>query len=223
VLRERSAELLVDLTRLPELRGVAMTERTLRIGAGVPMWDLERDPLIATHAPLLVTALGTVGAPGIRSRATLGGSAAWGDPTSQLPATLLALAARIVTTERELSAVELFAGARGRVLRAGEVVVSIDVPSAPVSGTGLRHVRRSHITWPVAGAAVVHGSDGTRVALYGAAPRPVVGAAPTAPAAAAAALAQLEPFDDERAGAPARARVLPVLVRRALADAGAAA
>jgi carbon-monoxide dehydrogenase medium subunit len=222
-LRERCADLLVDITQLAELRDIAMTDGMVRIGAGVPMWDIERDPLVAAHARLLVRALVTVGAPGIRSRATLGGSAAWGDPTSQLPATLLALGARFATTERELSATEFFALEPGEALRRGELIVSIAIPSAPAAGVGLRHVRRSHITFPIAGAAVLHDASGTRVALYGAAMRPIVGAADTAPAAADAALALLDPFADERASAAYRARVVPVLVRRALADAGATA
>jgi carbon-monoxide dehydrogenase medium subunit len=183
------------------------------------MWELERDPLVAFHAPLLVRALRTVGAPGIRSRATLGGSAAWSDRTSQLPATLLALHATLRTTTRTIRAQDHFARERGHALERGELIVAIEIPSAAGAGYGLHHVRRSHITWPVAGAVAVCSPSASSVGLYGAAPRPIAGTGDTPAEALAAALAQVDPFDDERARAPYRAAVVPELARRALADA----
>lgn len=235
-LRELRAPLLVDLTLLPELRGTAVNDRVLRIGAGIPMSELLRDPLVSRHAPLLECALGTVGAEAIRSRATLGGSAAWCDPTSQLPATLLALDATFVTTTRRLTADELFAGRRRTALHRDELIVTVELPIATRTGYGLRHVRRSAITWPVAGCAATVALDGTtirsaRIALYGGAERPLLateaigsltGVEPDAAAlmqAGRLAASAADPPSDERASATYRRQVLPPLVRRALADA----
>jgi carbon-monoxide dehydrogenase medium subunit len=184
------------------------------------MWDLERDHAVSEHAPLLVRALRTVGAPGIRSRATLGGSLAWSDPTSQLPATLLALDATIVTTTRRVEVGTLLAQERGTALAQGELVVSIEIQSHAGAGFGLAHIRRSHITWPVAGAVALTRPGFARVALYGAAPRPIAVASGERDAdAIAGALELAAPFADERAGAAYRTRVLPILAGRALAQA----
>jgi carbon-monoxide dehydrogenase medium subunit len=218
-LREEHADLLVDIGRLTELHGVALHDGCLRIGAAEPMWDIERHPLATEHAPLLRRALQTVGAPGIRSRATLGGSAAWSDATSQLPATLLALDATIVTTTRTVAAETLFAAARGEALSRDELIVAIEIPSQAGSGFGLAHVRRSHITWPVAGAVALAGSSRSRVALYGAAPRPLVAAGASPREAMAGVLDLVAPVSDERAGVAYRTAVLPVLARRAVAEA----
>jgi carbon-monoxide dehydrogenase medium subunit len=234
-LRELRARVLVDLTRLRELRGVE-ADGVLRVGAGEPMSDLEREPLVARDAPLLVHTLGTVGAVAIRSRATLGGSAAWADPTSQLPAAMIALDATFVTTRRRLAADAFFHGPRRTALERGEVIVAVELPRAEGAGFGLRHVRRTSITWPVVGCAATLGvRDGVvervRIALYGSGERPVhaaraaellAGAAPTPEAfaeAARLAAAEADPRSDERASGQYRRDVLPVLVRRALSDA----
>jgi carbon-monoxide dehydrogenase medium subunit len=235
-LRERRAALLVDLTRLEALRGVSLAEGVLRIGAGVPMWELERERLIAEHAPLLARALSTVGAPAIRARATLGGAVAWSDPTSQLPAALLALQTTLITTVRRIALQAFFTGAQRNALARGELIVALELPSTAGGGGGLRHLRRSAITWPVIGAAAsVRCREGViadaRIALYGAGERPLLAEAAAGslrgqPAVgenlqAAAALARdaARPLDDERASARYRAAVLPALVHRALAEA----
>lgn len=236
-LRELRVRMLVDLTPLDELRGIEASGR-LRIGAGEPMWDIEHEPLVAEHAPLLVHTLGTVGAPSIRVRATLGGSAAWSEPTSQVPAAMLALGATIVTTRRRLAAESFFHGPQSTELEPDELILALEMPSAAGSGFGLRHVRRSAITWPVVGCAATISLEGgvvssARIALYGSAGRPLlateaaralVGARPTGQTlehAARLAAERADPHDDERASADYRARVLPVLVRRALRDATA--
>lgn len=259
-LREREAGTLVDITRLGELQGISMAEGALRIGAATPMWDIERSPLVAEHAPLLVSVLHTVGAPGIRSRATLGGSIGWADPGSQLPAALLALQARVETTHRALPLAELLAlaptgtagtsatgttssptgagndaagaalarmaaaaggpsGFGSPVLAAGELVTAIVFAAGDALGHALRLTRRTHITWPTAGAAVVRRPGRVTVALHGAARRHLVATAPTAEAAATDVLAAIDPYDDEKSSAAHRRRVLPVLLERALAEA----
>lgn len=237
-LRELAAPTLVDITRLPELRGIRRTGESVLIGAGEPMWDVERSGLVAAAAPLLIRALGTVGAPAIRSRATLGGSAAWADSTSQLPATMLALEATFVTTTRRLPArrfFELHRRSASGLLR-GELIVSIEVPACPQAAYGLQHVRRTHITWPVVGCAVAlrlqAGAVGrARIALYGAGERPLLavgasdaltGASPgpdVLDAVAHTAAQAASPTSDERASAAYRRQVLPALIRRALAEA----
>ncbi len=65
---------LVDLSSLEELRQIALRGEELEIGAGVTFDELERSPLVRTHAQGLAKAASQVGSPQIRNRGTLGGN-----------------------------------------------------------------------------------------------------------------------------------------------------
>jgi aerobic carbon-monoxide dehydrogenase medium subunit len=81
---------LVDVGRIAELSGI-QANGDLRIGATTRQADALRSALVAERAPLLTEALRHVGHPATRSRGTVGGSIAHGDPAAELPAVLLAL------------------------------------------------------------------------------------------------------------------------------------
>ncbi|MET0449768.1 MAG: FAD binding domain-containing protein [Aeromicrobium sp.] len=213
VLGEVRADRLVDLTRLAELRGIEVDDRHLRIGALEPMWDVERHALVLEHAPHLADVLGSVGAPPIRSRATLGGSLAWADPVSQLPAGIAALGFMVVTTERTVTAGDLVNGAT--TLTVGELIVRLELPLLP-RRCAYELVRRTHITWPVCGASVVLEPGLARVALHGAGPHHVVAEDPDPEEAVRRACALVAPVADTRASAEYRRRVVPRLAARAL-------
>jgi aerobic carbon-monoxide dehydrogenase medium subunit len=74
-LRLISPELLVDIGGLDELRGIAVTNDVVRIGALTRHVDLLKCPEIAVHAPLLAEAVAHVAIPrsatGERSAAAL--------------------------------------------------------------------------------------------------------------------------------------------------------
>ncbi len=65
---------LIDLTSIGELREIRIEGDRLRIGAGVTLMALERDPDVAKHAAVLARAASTVAAPAQRSAATVGGN-----------------------------------------------------------------------------------------------------------------------------------------------------
>ncbi|WP_340539140.1 FAD binding domain-containing protein [Nocardioides sp. GXZ039] len=220
-LGEREAGILVDLTRLPELRGIEVGAGAIHIGAGVSMLEVERSPLVVEAAPLLRRVLASVGAVGIRSRATLGGSLAWADPSSQLPATLAVLGTDVETTERTLPAGELQRRANATVLEPGELIVRLRIPVAAGS-CGFQLVRRTHLTWPIAGAVAAAAGRDVRLALFGAAGRLVLvgGADSAAESMLAEAASLIDPYDDEKASGWYRRQVLPTLARRALAELG---
>src|SRR5438046_8976697 len=94
-LRLISPELIVDIGEITELRGIALSDGVLSIGALTRHVDLLRSPEIAAHAPLLTEAAAHVAHPAIRNRGTLGGSLAHADPASELPASVVALNASI--------------------------------------------------------------------------------------------------------------------------------
>jgi carbon-monoxide dehydrogenase medium subunit len=79
-LRLARPEVLVDITRCPELLSSAVDGPVLRIGAAVRDAVLERDPGIRAAHPLLVRTLSLIAHDEIRARATLCGSLAHADP-----------------------------------------------------------------------------------------------------------------------------------------------
>lgn len=219
-LGEMSENSLVDISRLEELRGVTRADGFVTIGAVEPMWDVSESPAVCTAAPLLVQVLASVGAVGVRSRATLGGSLAWADTRSQLPSTLIALDAQVDTTQRTLDAVDLQVGQHRTTLRPGELIVGIRLPDHGWSGTGFHQVRRTHITWPAVGAVATRARSGRlRLVVFGAAPTPILLVGDDAGELLAELPDRLRPFDDERVSAGYRRQVAPVLAGRALDDA----
>lgn len=218
-LGERRPGVLVDLTQVSQLRGITRRpDGDLELGAAEPMWNLERASLVAAHLPLLVRVLRSVGAVGIRSRATLGGSLGWADPTSQLPATLVALGSRVETTTRTLAVEELLVGRHQTALGPGELILRVVVPSSVDQGV-FHLVRRTHITWPAVGAVAIRSAGVTRLVVFGAAPTPLLMERTWDHRMLLEEVGdRIVPFDDERATAAYRRRVAPVLARRACDD-----
>src|SRR6476619_4191676 len=131
-LRLISPELIIDIGGLAELRGVAVKEGVLTIGALTRHADLLKSPEIAAHAPLLTEAVAHVAHPAIRNRGTLGGSLAHADPAAELPAGMAALKATIVvrgqTGERRIAAQDFFTGIYETALSAQELVIAAELP-----------------------------------------------------------------------------------------------
>lgn len=164
---------LVDLSGVPELRGVALEaregENILRIGAGETMTALAQDPLVRALALCLAEAAACVGSWQIRNRATLGGNLAGGSPAADTPPALCALGASAVVLSprgtREVPVTELVGRAAkgGRVLAPDEALAAFLVPSVPgrVSAFGKVGSRRE-VTIARLNLAVSARFDGTR-------------------------------------------------------------
>src|SRR3984957_1172942 len=137
-LRLISPELIVDIGDIAELRGIAVTGDTLRIGALTRHVDLLNSPEIAAHVPLLTEAIAHVAHPAIRNRGTIGGSLAHADPAAELPACMVALNATIIvkgpTGERRVPAQDFFTGIYETVLSADELLIAGGIPAAAKNG-----------------------------------------------------------------------------------------
>jgi carbon-monoxide dehydrogenase medium subunit len=134
-LRLLAPELIVDIGGLDELRGIARHEGRLSIGALTRHVDLQNDPDVAAHIPLLTEAISHVAHPAIRNRGTIGGSLAHADPASELPACMIALNATIVVRgpagERRIPAEDFFVGIYETALSLDELLVAVEVPLPP--------------------------------------------------------------------------------------------
>lgn len=171
--------LLVDLNAIAELDHLVATNGALRIGALTRLATLERSPAVERRWPLLREAVLHVAHPAIRSRGTVGGSAAHADPSAELPVALAALDARFRLRsprgERTLQWVELFRGPYMTAIASDELLVEIEVPT-PRTGARMAFVEhsRTHGDFALAGAAVVlTPGEHAAIALLGAAPVPV--------------------------------------------------
>jgi carbon-monoxide dehydrogenase medium subunit len=247
-LRLISPELIVDISEVAELRGIAVTGDTLRLGALTRHVDLARSSEVAVHAPLLVEAIAHVAHPAIRNKGTLGGSLAHADPASELPACMLALNATIVIQgqagERRVKAADFFTGIYQTALSPDELLIAVELPATRKNAAHFFHeFARRHGDYAIVGLAaqaiVEHGifvelrpaffAVGDRPELAKEAAGRLIGKEPT-PAvlsdASAALDAELDPQDDQQASISMRrhlARVLLVRCVGALLTVGAGA
>lgn len=183
--------LLLDITRVAELHGIAVTDATLRIGALTRHVELGRDPRVRQHAPLLTQAVPMIAHPAIRNRGTIGGSLAYADPAAELPACVVALDAVIVAAsaagERRIPASAFFTDLLQNALLPGEIITAVEVPLRPRLAA-IDEVARRSGDYAMAGlAATLEVQDGRvtapRLVYFG------VGAGPVLAMRAGAALA----------------------------------
>ena len=229
---------LIDISRLENLRGVTLLGERLRIGAGTTHTAVLGSSLIRTHTPLLSDAVPHIAHAAIRNRGTIGGSLAFADPAAELPACCVALDATLVAFgpggERRIPASDFFEGVYATALKENELLTAIEIPIIRADEQhALVEVCRRSGDYAMAGIAVVVRRDAekitkARLVYFALGDRPVTaGAAEKAllnhqfnedsiDAAAAAALADLDPPGDLN-GAPATKRHLAqVVLRRAL-------
>ncbi|WP_243791410.1 xanthine dehydrogenase family protein subunit M [Saccharopolyspora gloriosae] len=168
VLRMRLADpqLVVDLGRIPELRGVRADGDGIAIGAMTTHHEITRDPLIHEHLPLLALATRTVADPQVRHRGTFGGSLAHADPAGDLPAPALALDAEMVLAgpdgRRTVPAAEFFVDFFTTALEADELLVEVRLPKWTGWSAHYEKFNRVAQAWSMVGvAAAVRVDDGT--------------------------------------------------------------
>jgi CO/xanthine dehydrogenase FAD-binding subunit len=232
---------LIDVTRLPELRGIHRENGYLLIGGGTTISDLLHDPLIAQHAPALREAASVFANPLIRNRATVGGNLADASPAADTAPPLLVLDAEVELASRggtrRVPLADFLVGVRQTSRRPDELLIAVRFPVPPAPGSashfqkvGLR--KADAISVLSAAVAVTRDAAGrctaARIALGALAPQPLrataaehvlLGQTPTpALIAEAARLAgeAARPINDIRGSAGYRRQVTEVIVRRLL-------
>lgn len=167
-LRLAFPELVVDVGRIPGLRGVREDGDRLVIGALTTHHDLIRDPLVRRHAGLLAAATRTVADPAVRHRGTLGGSLAHADPAGDLPAVLLALDGEMVAAgpkgRRTIPAGEFFVDYFQSALAPDELLVEVRVPKTDGWDFHYEKFHRAAQAWAIVGVAALVRRDGGRIA-----------------------------------------------------------
>src|SRR5260221_683175 len=136
---------LVDLSKIPQLSGIAVEGHTLVIGAMARHVDVAESARVRNSIPLLATLAADIGDPAVRNRGTIGGSIANNDPSADYPAAVLALAATIVTDRRAIAADSFFTGLFETALEPGEVITAVRFP-IPSAGELLKGYRAGLFT-----------------------------------------------------------------------------
>ncbi len=228
--------LVLDVSRLPEMRGITVAREIATIGAAATFLEIKSHPVLSRRAPVLTAMAREVGAVQIQARGTLGGNLASASPAADGAAALMALDADVVLAsihgERRVPLTQFFTGYRATRRAEDEVIVRVEFT---LPRTGAHQVwrkvgtRAAQAISKVALAAVaeVERGRGVRSGFGMASVAPVTVSLPTvralglAPSLAsvsdeeldAATRRDIAPIDDLRSTAAYRAYVASALVK----------
>jgi CO/xanthine dehydrogenase FAD-binding subunit len=237
---------MVDLSRLAELRGIALDGDAVVLGAATTYTDIRRSDACREHLPALVEAAATIGAAQIQNRGTLGGNIANASPAGDTLPVLLALDAEIdvggAGGERTIPAADFWVSYRRTALAPDELILRVRIPVPGGREARFRKIgtRRAQaiskvvlaLAWREAGPDADPVWRDVRLGLGSVADRPIrarstevvlEGADPTpetADAAADALAAEIHPIDDVRSTADYRRAVAARALHRMIRDAG---
>jgi len=232
---------LIDINRIPELRGIREEGSTVVIGAMTVENELISSPILQARVPLLCEAAQLIADPQVRNRGTIGGDIAHGDPGNDHPALSIALDASFVLEgpngRRTVAADGFFLGTYMTLLEENEVMCEVRVPAfAQGTGWAYEKLKRKTGDWATAGCAVVMRKSGdtvshVRIALTNVAPTALRAEAAeaallgqplnvaTLQAAADAAIAICDPAEDLRGDIEYKTAMAGQMVKRALTKA----
>ena len=231
----------VNLKRVPGLKGIEIVDGGTRIGALTPVIAIERSTAVQERHPALAQAAAILASPPVRALATIGGNIGRASPASDLAPPLIVHRA-VATIQgidgpRSEPVEDLYAGPGSTTLAVHDVIESVFVPES-LPGFGSAHRKMgargggTDIAKAGVSAGLILGEAGwitdVRIVLASVAPTPMRaveaegvlrGAEPTdevLSAAAEAAAGECRPISDLRADANYRVSLTRVLTKRAL-------
>jgi CO/xanthine dehydrogenase FAD-binding subunit len=235
-------ERLLDVWRIPEMRGITVDSGVLTMGALTTYTQIRNSELCLQHLPALVEAAATIGAAQIQNRGTIGGNAINASPAGDTLPVLLATDAELVLGsargERTVAAKDFWPSYRKTACAADELLLRIRFPLPRGREMRFRKVgtRRAQAISKVVMALSWREDGGVwrdvRVALGSVAATPIratetervlEGAAPretTADHAASTLANEIHPIDDVRSTADYRRVVSSRILHRLLREAG---
>jgi CO/xanthine dehydrogenase FAD-binding subunit len=122
----------VDIWKVPELRGIHVSDDDVNIGALATYTDLLEHPILSSEFPLICAAARETGAVAIQNRGTVGGNIANASPAADLPPALLVYDAELEIASsrgrRRVSYDRFHTGYKKMDLARDELIVSVRVP-----------------------------------------------------------------------------------------------
>jgi aerobic carbon-monoxide dehydrogenase medium subunit len=224
--------MLVDISRIRDLKYVKEDGETVAIGAGTRHHDVANSEALRELCPIVPFAAAQIGDPQVRHVGTIGGSVAHADPASDMPSVLAALDAEMVVRGpggvRNVAATQFFKGLFEPDLAHDEVLTEIRVPKTQGRGWSYVKFHRRAQDWALVGVAMLApNGSGPAIALTNMADRPLRAAGVeealaggSDPSAASERAAEgTSPPSDAFASAEYRQELAKVLVRRAIEEA----
>jgi len=237
---------LVYILGIADLDYVTVKGKSLSIGAGARLGDIEHNRQVVTRFPALSEAINVIGGTQIRNMATLTGNICNASPGADTPPILLVLNAEVeifgangagAVRSNRLPLGGFFTGPKITVLKKGQLVGSVTLPLPPEhAGAAFRRLARVSLDIAKINCAAYIEREGdriqlARIALGSVAPTPV--RAPTIEnalegqkpserlfqQAAELVSEDIAPIDDVRSTAEYRRQIASLLVREALQEA----
>ncbi|WP_457320774.1 FAD binding domain-containing protein [Roseateles sp. P5_E11] len=159
---------LVDVRRLPELQGITVDAKTVRIGAATTHATVAASSDVQRAIPALADLAGRIGDRQVRNVGTLGGSLANNDPAACYPAAVLGLGATIHTSSRQIAADDFFQGLFTTALQDGELITAVSFPIPKAAAW--QKFKQPASRFSLVGVFVARLDGGVRVAVTGAGP-----------------------------------------------------
>lgn len=233
-------DILIDITRIPNLDQIQLHGDTIRLGALVNHNHVVGSDLIQERALPLAQASWEVGAPQIRNRATIAGNLITGSSANDTITPLMVLGAEVtlasVDGERTVALKDFYTGLRQTVMRPNEMLTSISFPAMKANEKGIfikLGLRRAQAISVVNCAVVIEMDSAdviTQASIALGSVAPTIIRVPQAESAlisksltketishvAGLAGATPKPIDDVRSTAEYRSEMSKVLVARAL-------
>lgn len=158
---------LIDLSQVPELKGIREEGDAVFVGAFARHADVAAGDVVTRRIPALADLARQIGDRQVRALGTLGGSVANADPAADYPAAVVALKGTVTTDRREIAGDDFFTGMFETALDEGEVVTGVRfrVPDK----AAYAKFRNPASRYAVAGVFVARFGSEVRLAVTGAA------------------------------------------------------
>ena len=235
-LRMAAIEHLVDLQDIAALKGISIDGNRVQIGAMVTQAELIAHEGLAAVAPIIREAALQIADPQVRYMGTIGGNVANGDPGNDMPGLMQALGARFSLTgpdgSRDVAARDFYEAAYMTAREEDEILTAVSFTAQP-GGYAYEKQKRKIGDYATAAAAVLITKEGGRVASASiamtnlsdtpiwseAAADALIGTECTADAIASAvtaALAEIDPTEDNRGPVAFKRHVAGIIITRAI-------
>jgi carbon-monoxide dehydrogenase medium subunit len=224
-------DFVVDLKSIESLHRLSFDKRKgLSIGACVTVNGLTGHADVQKHYAILVTAGKELATHQIRNRASVVGNLVTASPCGDMASPLLCLDAELVILSKDgsknIRLSDFITGVKNTILRPGEIVEKILVPTSMINATGgykkLKRIRGHDLG--VVSVAMLKRNDILRFAISSAAPTPVLlpdfSPDTTLETIQAAAQKAISPIDDVRCSREYRAFMVNAFIERLMEEAG---
>ena len=157
-MRLSQPKLVIDINRIDALKGIALQDNVVRIGALTRHVEVMNSEIVERHLPLIAEAMPHVAHVAVRNRGTFGGSIALADPSAEMPACILALGATLVVEStrgrRSIAADDFFLGLYETARAPDELLVEVLIPEQKRDHVSVfMELARRHGDFAIAGLA----------------------------------------------------------------------